>query len=356
MKANDPLSRPMEFSKKPWSDNANPVWLASTVTLARNIEKFKFPGKLDVERKKQIITLSGKELLSDATLVGPRLVKAEEMGPMDKEFVIEHFLSQINYGQAHQGEAFVIDESGEFLATLNIQDHLHMQMIDCKGELEATWSKLVKMESQISKKLNYAFSSKFGFLTADPTQCGTALAVSCYLQVPGLIHTETTDDILNQLNDDAIVVTGIQGSPSEIIGDILVLRNNYTLGVTEENIISSMRSFITKLLIEEKSARSRIKKEEDGIYKDKVSRAFAILMHSYQIDAVEALNALSLLKLGVETEWVSGITMKQINEIFFNCRRAHLLTQFSEKVAQEEIPHRRAEYIHKSLKEIRLMI
>jgi protein arginine kinase len=36
--------------RKPWFNSTNPIWLASTVSLKRNIEKFKFPNKLDVER------------------------------------------------------------------------------------------------------------------------------------------------------------------------------------------------------------------------------------------------------------------------------------------------------------------
>jgi protein arginine kinase len=78
------------------------------------------------------------------------------------------------------------------------------------------------------------------------------------------------------------------------------------------------------------------------------------LIHSYQIEAVEALNAISLLKLGVDLRWVLGITMEQLNLLFFNCRRAHLLCQFKEKIPQEEILHKRAEFIHKTLKGVEL--
>lgn len=342
--------------KKPWNRNSNPIWLASTVSLLRNIEKFKFPGKLGTDRKKQIISLVSKDLLSMGELKNPSLVKAEEIGVLEKEYLVEHFFATYSYNQAHAGEAFVIDDSGEFLATLNMRDHIHLQLTDCKGELEHSWGRLVKIETALGKILNYSFTPKYGFLTSDPTQCGTGLVVSIYLQLPGLIHSETVDDILEKHADESILISGIQGSPTEIIGDILLIQNNFTLGITEENIISSLRSFITKLMVEENSARSKIKKEDDPAFKDKISRAYGILMHSYQIEAIEALNALSLLKLGVEAKWVTGIENQELNELFFNCRRAHLLCQFPGKIAQEEIPHKRAEYVHKTLKNIQLQI
>ncbi|MEI8364795.1 MAG: protein arginine kinase [Parachlamydiaceae bacterium] len=355
------VPNPIIFQNKPWSNNSNPIWLVSTIGLHRNVEKFKFPGKLGTDRKQQIISLVGKELLSKDVssadgLVNPVLIKAEDIGALEKEFLVEHFLSIQNYNQAHAGEGFVLDETGEFLATLNMGDHIHLQFIDCKGELEHTWNRLLKMETTLEKSINYSFLPKFGFLTADPTQCGTALVVTVYLQLTGLIHTGKVDDVLDKLADDSLYITGIQGNPNEIIGDVLMVRNNYTLGVSEENIISSMRNFTTKVLAEEISARNQIKREDSADFKDRVSRSYGILVHSYQIEAIEALNALSLLKLGCEAGWVSGIDNRELNELFFNCRRAHILHQCGEKLSQPEIPHKRSELIHQALKNVKLLV
>ena len=171
-----------------------------------------------------------------------------------------------------------------------------------------------------------------------------------------LIHTHKLEKILDATQEDALTISGIQGNPNEIIGDILMIQNNYTLGLTEENILSSMRSFITKIISEETNARHQIKRSDSADLKDKVSRAFGILIHSYQIEAIEALNALSLLKLGLEANWISGIDMQKLNELFFTTRRSHLLYDSKEKINQEEIPHKRAEKIHRALKDVKLLI
>lgn len=350
-------SNPILHQTKLWHSNSNTIWLASSMTLMRNVEKFKFPGKLSTDRKRQIVDLAAKNLLQNPSLQQPELLKAEEMGYLDKEFLVEHFLSFHNFHQANGGEGFIVDRSGEFLATLNLNDHIQIQLLDCKGELENCWSRVVAIESSLSKEISYCFSPKFGFLTADPTQCGTALLGSVFLQLSALIHSGKIDEVLQQNLDDSMLVYGIQGSPNEIIGDIVVIQNNYTLGLTEENIISSLRSVTTKLLVEENSMRNQIKKEEKADYKDKVSRAFAILMFSYQLEAIEALNALSLLKLGLDVGWIQGIDNERLNTLFFNCRRSHLLSLFpQEKISQEEIPHKRAAFIHQALKDVKLAI
>lgn len=347
---------PIIQQNKPWENNDNNIWLASTITLHRNFEKFNFPGKLNTDRRKQVVSLVSKEILGMESLKNPTLIRAEDIGPLEKEFLIEHFLSNDNFIQAHSGEAFIVDETGQFLASFNLRDHLHLQFIDCNGDLETTWNKLTKIETAIGQNISFAYSPKYGFLTADMGNSGTALIVSIYLQLPALVHTEKLDDILEKNANESINLYGIQGDPTEIIGDVLVIQNNYTLGVTEETIISNLRAFTTKMLVEENSARNEIRHSNSADAKDKISRAYGILTHSYQIDAIEALNAISLLKLGIEMGWITGISRSVANSLFFNCRRSHLLSQFPEKtnLSQEEIIHKRAEYIHKALANTRL--
>lgn len=349
-------NNPLLCNESPWLHNSNTVWLGSTVTLNRNLEKFKFPGKLSNDKKKQIISLLGKEILAVDSLKNPQLIKAEEMSPLDKDFLVEHFLSNQSFQHTHSGEAFILEESGEFLGLLNLNDHLTLQWIDYKEELESTWDRIVKIETQVNKNFSFAFSSRFGFLTSDPTQCGTGLVVYVYLHLPALIYSNQLEEALKKHKDDGVEQAGLQGNPEDLIGDIVVFHNAYTLGVNEENILAALRMLTTKLLVEEKSARSHMKQEGNSVMKDKVSRAYAILMHSYQIEAIEALNAISLLKLGLELEWVTGITHASLNALFFSCRRAHLLCHYGSKINQEEIPHKRAEFIHHSLKGVQLHI
>lgn len=353
---NNKAANQIVYQEKPWDNNDNSVWLASTISFFRNIKKFKFPEKLEADRQKQMVALISKEILTSAQLDNPQLLNNEDLTNLQKEYLVEHFLSQHSFHHAQSYESFILDKTGQFLTILNMRDHIHMQLIDSRGELENTWNRLVAIETNLGKQISYAFSTKYGFLTADYNQCGTGLNVAVYLQVPGLVHTNKIDDVLEKLVDDSLMVTGIQGNPTEIVGDVLMVQNNYTLGVTEENIIANLRTFTTKMLVEENSARKKILHDDNGEIKDKVSRAFGILVHSYQIEAIEALNALSLIKLGIELKWITGMTVQQANSLFFNCRRAHLLHHYNEDIKQEEILHKRAEFIHKNLKDVHLSI
>ncbi len=142
--------------KNPWEQHAHHVWLASSLTLARNLQKFKFPSKLDKAREQQIISLIVENLGDCPELTKPELFRSEEITPLQKEFLFEHFLVTDGFYQAHAGEGFVIDESGEFLAVLNVNDHLQLNMLDTQQEIEKAWNRLVKVEGHLGKTLDFA--------------------------------------------------------------------------------------------------------------------------------------------------------------------------------------------------------
>lgn len=340
----------------PWIGNQNNILLGWLMTISRNLGNFKFPGKLPKDKKKQILGLLSKEIISNESLQDPRLILAEAMKPMEKEFLMEHFLSTHPFTQSQEGEAFIIDKSGKFLSTLNLQDHLTLWKIEDSEEIENSWNQFAKFEMSLNKNLNFAFSPRFGFLTADSGRSGTGLVVYAYLHLPALIYLNQLDEMIDKFAEEGIGHSGFQGAPNETIGDIVVFYNNFTLGLTEENIITSLRSLVTKLIFAEKSARKQLREQDNTLLKDKVSRAYAILLHSYQIDAIEALNAISLLKLGLDLDWLANTTHAQVNTLLFACRRGHLLSHYKEMINPEEIPHKRSEFIHKTLHGIELKI
>lgn len=344
------------FQTKPWENNSNNIWLASTININRNIEKIPFPSKLNKERSAQIVSLASKNLLHSPLLINPRLIKSEEIGPIEKEYLVEHFLSEQGLQQTHAGEAFILDDSGEFLTTLNVNNHIQFELIDCGGDLEGAWNKMVKIETELGKTINYAFSPRFGFLTSDPSNCGTGFILTVYLQPSALLHLSKIEETLDRIIHPGVTITGMQGERKNMIGDVMIIRNNYTLGITEENIISTVRLFITKLIVEETTARAHLHNEDNPEVKDKVSRAYGVLIHSYQIETIEALNSISLLKLGADLGWLKGISAAELNKLFFNCRRAHMLASFESEISQAELPHKRAEFIHTALKGTELTI
>src|SRR6267154_2437621 len=76
----------------PWEKESNPIWLATSFLLHRNLSKFHFPPKMDERQFDQTLSSLKDPLLKSNLLDGPILLKAEEVSALDKEYLFEHFL------------------------------------------------------------------------------------------------------------------------------------------------------------------------------------------------------------------------------------------------------------------------
>ncbi|MCB1119835.1 MAG: hypothetical protein KDK65_07750 [Chlamydiia bacterium] len=112
-----------------WESNHASIWLATMLHLRRNVERFKFPAKLDLNRRQQLVSLLGKELKELKSLGPLTLFKAEDLTAHEKELMIEHFFSHENILPAHQGEAFVLNEESQFFFFFFFHEHIHLHLI-----------------------------------------------------------------------------------------------------------------------------------------------------------------------------------------------------------------------------------
>lgn len=341
----------------PWDAGSNPIWPATAFTLHRNLSRYNFPPKLSAAHFQQTLMSLSENLLQSPSLEKAQFIKAEALDANDKEFLYEHFLCTEGFQNTLSGQGFVIDNSAYFLALINIDDHLQLRQIECQGNFESAWNKLNQIETALGSATEFAFSPRFGYLTSDPRQCGTGLIVQAYLHLPALIHTEQLPSTLQKQKEEGIIAAGMGGSLDDLFGDLLVLQNSYTLGLSEENILHDMHSTAMKLTALEKTLRTHLKNEDNLDMKDQISRAYGLILHSYQLQTKEALSALSLIKLGVDLDWIGGISDSTINTLFFQCRRAHLSHILGQHLIDpHEIARKRAEFVHKHIQSIQLKI
>jgi protein arginine kinase len=334
----------------PWQNETNPIWPATTFLIRRNLSKHLFPAKCSEAQAQQTLEIIRNALFGSPELDSPILLKAEELTPLDKEFLFEHFLCSESFQNTLAGQAFAVEKSSSLLAIVGIGDHLQLQLLDGTGDWEKAWNRLYAIEASLGQTLDYAYQPRFGYLTSDFSLCGTGLIVQAYLHVPALIHSGQLQETLIKQKDEEVAAAGMQGGVDEWIGDLLVLTNRFTLGVTEENISHALTSTAMRLVIAERTLRSRLKEQGGDEMKDQISRAYGLLMHSYQLQTKEALGALSLIKLGADLGWISGIAQGKLNEAFFRCRRAHLTyAQQDPHMDAQEIHRRRAAFLHKEL-------
>lgn len=324
------------------------VWHASTLSLSRNLSFFKFPENLSKDQKVEVLQLIFAQLQSIETLSEAILLKTTDIPLLTKEFLLEHFLFPYDIHNRSEGEGFVINRTGNFLAIINSDDHLVLHYIDFENEPEKALEKLILIDNELHQHLAFAFSSDFGFLTSNPSRCGTALQVHCYFHIPALIYSKAFSTLIDE--ESELNINGIIPSIKDFPGHMVTLSNKCTLGLTEEHILSNLRIWGTKLISAEHLARKNISLSKDHTdLKNQVLRALGLLSHSCSLDLKETLDALSLILLGLEFQWISDPTNTMSwAKLFWLTRRAHLSLKYMDQheinLQQEAIAQLRASH------------
>nr|CRI42822.1 Protein-arginine kinase [Chlamydia pneumoniae] len=331
--------------KRKESPQANKVWPVTTFSLARNLSVSKFLPCLSKEQKLEILQFITSHF-NHIEGFGEFIVLPLKDTPLwQKEFLLEHFLLPYDLVGNPEGEALVVSRSGDFLAAINFQDHLVLHGIDFQGNVEKTLDQLVQLDSYLHSKLSFAFSSEFGFLTTNPKNCGTGLKSQCFLHIPALLYSK---EFTNLIDEEVEIITsslllGVTGFP----GNIVVLSNRCSLGLTEEQLLSSLRITASKLSVAEVAAKKRLSEENSGDLKNLILRSLGLLTHSCQLELKETLDALSWIQLGIDLGLIKVTENHPLwNPLFWQIRRAHLALQKqaedSRDLQKDTISHLRA--------------
>ena len=240
---------------------------------------------------------------------------------------------------------------------MNVTDHLELCSVEQTEQLEKGLERIQAIEKGLENTISFAFSQKFGYLTEDPTLSGTGLVVKAFLHVPALVETGELDTLLQNGSSEGVILTGLHGEREEIIGDMLVVSNRWTLGTTEESILSLIRTTAMAIASHEKEMRGKLKQgtpRDETIY-DRISRMLGTMKFSYTMDTSEMLRDLSLAKLGVELGWLQGVSIEELNQHFFSLRGAHIASQCDWNLSRIEINHERASRLRDLFSKVTLL-
>lgn len=311
------------------------IWLTSTLSLSRNISNFKFLDLLDNQQKLSIIEIFTKAFQQINNLKDFSIRKSSSISPITREFISEKFF--LNWPSENiQDQAFLIDHSNSLFVGINFSDHLLLHLITPSQEIENSWKQLITLDNCIHKQVNYAFSEDFGFLTVNPKSCGTAFTLSIYLHTPAIFWNKALYDLLE---DDDIKFFGLGNQQGNFLGDILILRNAKTLGISEENTFSSLRIWCHKIIGLENKLKKLLFKQKDKKLLDAIIRSVGLLTHSYELSLEESLKAISLIKLGVDLNIVNKSNLN-LNNMILDFHRSHLIfssNNYDKNLSKEEI-------------------
>ncbi|MEP6664615.1 MAG: protein arginine kinase, partial [Verrucomicrobiota bacterium] len=328
------------------------IVMSSRVRLARNVKNLTFPGfakKTDRIKTLEVIrpAVEGLPQMSDAFSES-----MDNLSAIDKQILVERHLISREHAAKSAGSGLVLNREESLCVMINEEDHLRMQALRPGLQLKEAWMALDQFDSALEKRLDYAFNSEMGYLTACPTNLGTGIRVSAMLHLPGLVLAEQINQIIQSVNKLGLAVRGLYGEGTEALGNVFQVSNQMTLGETEADIVERLNKVLLQIIEHEENAREVLLETKPKMVFNHVGRAYGILANAHVIASKEAMNLLSLMRLGVDLGQFAKLERWMIDELFIVTQPAHLQKQFSEKLAAEERDVLRADMVRERLKSV----
>jgi protein arginine kinase len=326
------------------------IVISSRVRLARNLAGFEFLPCLTPERKQDILDKLREAILSLELGDTVFFVDVDHAAALERQLLMERHLISRQHA-AGKGPRGVVIATGEaFTAMINEEDHLRMQVYAAGLNLYDCWQRINRIDDGIEQKVQFAFDSKLGYLTACPTNLGTGIRASVMLHLPALKLTGQIEKLITAAKDSDLTVRGLYGEGTDAIGDFYQLSNQVTLGVQEEQVIKNMSETIVPRIVDyEKSARQSLMEERPSTLDDKIQRALGVLKSACLISSQESLYLLSSVRLGVNLGRVPNISLATINELFLQTQPAHLQIRAGKMLDPDQRDTLRAQVIRQKL-------
>ncbi len=326
------------------------IVISSRMRLARNVSAFPFLTRCSRHERQELEakirdTVLGADLASRMLYVD--MANAPEM---DRLLLVERHLISKQHAGGEGARGVAVAENETVSIMVNEEDHLRIQVLRSGLQLEEAWAQINEIDDKLEEKLDFAFHSRFGYLTACPTNVGTGIRVSVMLHLPALKLTGEIEKVFRAAKDLRLAVRGLYGEGTEATGDFYQISNQTTLGKSEEEIISDFKHVVIPKIIDyEHHARRTLLTDRTVALDDKVFRAMGALQAARLIASDETLFLLSHLRMGINLGRIKDVDLKTINELFLLTQPAHLQKIQGRKLEGDVRRAARAEFIRKRL-------
>lgn len=311
-----------------WFGAEGPGWeiiVSSRVRLARNLAGYEFLSCLTPQRQQEILDKLRETILTIGLGGAVAFIDVDRAANIERQLLMERHLISRQHAAGKGPRGVVIAFGEDFTAMINEEDHLRMQVYASGFNLDKCWQQINRIDDMIEQKLEYAFHSRLGYLTACPTNLGTGIRVSVMLHLPAMKLTGQIEKFLTAAKDADLTVRGLFGEGTDAIGDLFQLSNQVTLGVREQDVVRELTENIVPRIVEyEKASRRALLEQKPHALDDKIQRAMGVLKNACLISSQEALYLLSSVRLGVNLGRIPELSLATVNELFLLTQPAHL--------------------------------
>ena len=213
------------------------IVISSRVRLARNLDGFPFFNWAKPKEKEKIQNTVNAAVGKSRFMKKALSLKMKDLAEIDRQFLVERHLMSPEHVVDAEYKGLVIDEQEIASIMINEEDHLRIQILQSGFNIIEAWRMSDEIDTDLGRRVAYASSPRWGYLTACPTNTGTGLRASVMLHLPALVMTNQIGKVFQAISKLGLTMRGFYGEGTEATGDFFQLSNQTTLGKTEQQIV-----------------------------------------------------------------------------------------------------------------------
>lgn len=305
-----------------WLEDGAPesdVVVSTRVRLARNLADVPFPARIvkqdDVER---VHALAKQSLLKSPEFAYTRLGNLSEL---DKLALVEEHVISADLSRSRHG-GLITNGDQSISVMIMEEDHYRLQSLGSGLSLCKAFDSADRLDNMLAAGVSYAFDDQLGFLTSCPTNLGTGLRASLMLHLPALTAAKALPRITSMISKVGMTVRGAFGEGSAASGAFYQISNQVTLGVSEREILSRLRSTASKVINFERGTRRELYNSLGIALEDRIWRAVGVLKYARRLNDAEAQKLVSDVAFGVSLGIVEGPSSSRLYKAMMDTRPA----------------------------------
>ncbi len=304
------------------------IVISSRVRLARNLENYPFPHKLDNIGREKVISevRTALDKFSDEDFVYTEL---SERTPGENAVLSEDHIISREFCDMPKSvkRTLAASENGSIAIMIGEEDHLRIQSILPGLAVEKAFEKANKIDDVISEGVAYAYDEKLGYLTSCPTNMGTGLRASVMLHLPAIKECGYLKSVIILMTKIGLTVRGLYGEGSEAQGCLYQISNQITLGISEKDTIEKLTDAVAKIVDKETELRSKLKSAGGIAFEDRLWRAYGTLTSARRMSFSEFVGLWSDVRLGVACGIITaeGLRNKNLTSLLISAMPAHII-------------------------------
>ena len=321
----------------------NDIVIASKITLVRNLSDTVFVRRMsnDIAKsvsKKVFACIKNSPLGKEFDLINLQdLSKAKAQSYVEKGLISDRFLNN------EKANSFLLSKDNDICVMINEEEHIKITAYEQGDNIIQAYNKANDVDDVFINGLKIAFSSRFGFLTSSPMYLGTGLKASLILHLPALNRNNLISRLSSMVNKLGM---SLNSAFENQAGDIFVLSNLVTLGVTEKAALDNLNAVSAQIIMQERNARQQLKGNAD--FEDKLYRNLGILKLARKLSTEEMLGGLSLVRLACSLGYFD-YSINLLNEMLANLFDATLVDSSNSDLSQSMCEALRAQIIREKL-------